>query len=115
MSEGYFHDLFDEVVELYGNCSHVHHALVKKGQIADPRVFERRFQVRIHEWNGPAEVAVAIRELSEAVTKQMRPKTSSWCYWLSVKGASATPEYIPDIEIKRSRLPLKKSLQPRKL
>lgn len=112
MSESYFHNLFDEVVELYGNCSHVHHALVKKGNIADPRMFERRFQVKIHEWSDPAEVVSAIRKLSETVTKETRPKTASWCYWLKVKGAAATSEYIADIEIKRSRLPLRNSLQP---
>jgi SIR2-like domain len=110
MSETYFHDLFDEIIQLYGNCSHVHHALIKKGIVSDTRGFERQFGVRLYEWEHTSEVTDAIKRLTAEVTQAFRPKTSSWSYWLKVRGAAATPGYIPDIEMKRSRLPDRKSL-----
>jgi hypothetical protein len=41
MNETYFHNLFDEIVQLYGNCAHLHHAVIKKGTVSDIKGFER--------------------------------------------------------------------------
>jgi hypothetical protein len=105
MSETYFHNLFEEIVELYGNCSHLHHALIKKGSVSDIKGFERRFGVRLYEWEQTSGVTDVIKQLAAEVRESLRPKTSSWSYWLRAKGAAATPGFMPDIEIKRLSFP----------
>lgn len=102
LSEGYFDNLFDEVLELQGTLPHMHYALIKRGGM-DRRFLRERFQIEAIEYDDhDSDPPAWLRRFHGFIAR--RPSRSiSW--GVRVRPTGTATDAGPDLRIVRNPLP----------
>ena len=101
LSESYFENLFDEVLELQGTLLHMHYAFVKRGDL-NARFFRERFQIEVIEYDDHDRVPEWLGELHRTI-KDRPARSVLW--GITLRRAGEALESEPDLKIVRSALP----------
>jgi SIR2-like domain len=104
LSEGYFENLFDEVLELQGALPHLHYALVQGGSM-NLRFLRERFQIEAIEYDRHDQVPHWIGELHQGVGRRSS-RALMWGFRAATcPTTSDTSTVPPDLHIVGSILP----------
>lgn len=103
LSDPYFMNLFDEILELQGSLGHMHYAFVKKGSV-DTRFLQERLQIFPVEYEDHSDLPELLRHLRETLNGN-QPHESKWCYSLDVPFFLPTGGVSEDLRIVRGGLP----------
>jgi len=104
LSDPYFINLFDEVLELQGSLDHMHYALVKKGSV-DVAFLQDRLQILAIEYDShESDLPELMRQLHAAVNG-FQSHESAWCYSMDAPPAFPEGGVSEDLRIVRGGLP----------
>lgn len=103
LSEPYFLNLFDEILELQGSLGHSHYAFTKEGEV-DADLLWDRLQIITLEYSSHDELPGMLERLRKGIAEP-QPRRTRWSYCL--KGSSHIPPggEREDLEVIRSGLP----------
>lgn len=103
LSDPYFLNLFDEILELQGSLGHTHYALVKKGSV-DTYSLRERLEIVPVEYDDHAELPELLLQLRKALNGS-QPHESTWCYALEASPSLPVGGVSEDLCIVRGGLP----------